>query len=46
MAGEMVRELQESFLALGAFTILSTLVFSSMKAGKGADRARTSMRRH
>jgi hypothetical protein len=46
MAGEMVRVLQESFLALGAFTILSTLVFSSMKAGKGADRARTSMRRH
>jgi hypothetical protein len=42
----MVRGLQESFLALGAFTILSTLVFSSMKAGKGADRARTSMRRH
>jgi EmrB/QacA subfamily drug resistance transporter len=37
IAGEMVRGLHESFLALGAFTILSTLVFSRLKAADGAE---------
>ncbi len=37
IAGEMVRGLHESFLALGAFTILSTLVFRRLKASDGAD---------
>src|SRR5580698_8575505 len=31
ISGEMVRGLHESFLALGAFTILSTIVFSRLK---------------
>jgi EmrB/QacA subfamily drug resistance transporter len=33
----MISGLHEAFLALGAFTILSTLVFSRLKAGDGAD---------
>jgi EmrB/QacA subfamily drug resistance transporter len=36
ISGEMVRGLHESFLALGAFTILSTLIFSRLKAADGA----------
>src|SRR5476649_1537115 len=37
ISGEMVRGLHESFLALGAFTILSTLIFSRLKAADGAE---------
>ena len=37
IAGEMVRGLHESFLALGAFTILSTSVFIRLKAADGAE---------
>ena len=37
IAGEMVRGLHESFLALGAFTILSTLVFRRLKSSDGAE---------
>ena len=32
--------LHEAFLALGAFTILSTLVFSRLKRGDGANETR------
>ena len=38
--GEMVNGLHESFLALGAFTILSTLIFSRLKAQDGAEETR------
>jgi EmrB/QacA subfamily drug resistance transporter len=37
ISGEMVRGLHESFLALGAFTIFSTLVFNRLKAADGAE---------
>ena len=35
--GEMVQGLHHAFLVLGAFTILSTVVFSRLKSGDGAD---------
>ncbi len=38
LAGEMVGGLHDAFLALGGFTILSTLVFSRLKSADGADR--------
>jgi EmrB/QacA subfamily drug resistance transporter len=38
--GELIRGLHEAFLALGAFTILSTVVFSRLKASDGADETR------
>jgi EmrB/QacA subfamily drug resistance transporter len=38
--GEMITGLHEAFLALGAFTILSTLVFSRLKKDDGADETR------
>jgi EmrB/QacA subfamily drug resistance transporter len=38
--GEMVNGLHESFLALGAFTILSTLVFSQLRAQDSAEKTR------
>jgi len=37
ISGEMVRGLHESFLALGTFTIFSTLIFSRLKAADGAE---------
>ena len=40
IAGEMVGGLHDAFLALGAFTILSTLVFSRLKSADGADKTR------
>jgi len=39
-AGAMILGLHEAFLALGAFTILSTLVFWRLKAGDGAAETR------
>jgi EmrB/QacA subfamily drug resistance transporter len=39
-AGETIVGLHEAFLVLGAFTILSTVVFSRLKAGDGADETR------
>jgi EmrB/QacA subfamily drug resistance transporter len=36
-AGEMILGLHEAFLALGAFTILSTIVFFRLKSADGAD---------
>jgi EmrB/QacA subfamily drug resistance transporter len=40
ISGEMMRGLHEAFLALGAFTILSTIVFSRLKKGDGASETR------
>ncbi|HEY0107263.1 MAG TPA: DHA2 family efflux MFS transporter permease subunit [Rhizomicrobium sp.] len=37
---DMIGGLHEAFLALGAFTILSTAVFSRLKRGDGADETR------
>ena len=39
-AGAMTHGLHEAFLALGAFTILSTLVFWRLKRGDGATETR------
>ncbi len=39
-AGEMIHGLHLAFLALGAFTILSTLVFRRLERGDGADETR------
>lgn len=38
--GELIRGLHEAFLALGAFTILSTFVFRRLKANDGRDETR------
>jgi len=38
--GQMINGLHEAFLALGAFTILSTLVFARLKGGDGASETR------
>jgi EmrB/QacA subfamily drug resistance transporter len=38
--GEMITGLHEAFLALGAFTVLSTLVFWRLKRDDGADETR------
>jgi hypothetical protein len=36
----MIHGLHEAFLALGGFTILSTIVFRRLKSGDGADVSR------
>jgi hypothetical protein len=36
-SGAMIRGLHEAFLVLGAFTILSTIVFSRLKRADGKD---------
>ena len=36
-AGEMIHGIHEAFLALGGFTILSTLIFSRLKSDDGAN---------
>src|ERR1700733_12920321 len=36
-SGEMIHGLHEAFLVLGGFTILSTVVFSKLKSGDGAN---------
>jgi hypothetical protein len=43
--GEMLHGLHLAFLVLGGFTVLSTLVFSRLKSGDGAEeaQAKTSM---
>jgi len=38
--GQMIHGLHEAFLALGGFTILSTIVFRRLKSGDGADVSR------
>ncbi|HEY0267221.1 MAG TPA: DHA2 family efflux MFS transporter permease subunit [Rhizomicrobium sp.] len=40
ISGEMIRGLHEAFLALGAFTILSTIVFSRLRKADGVDETR------
>jgi hypothetical protein len=36
----MISGLHEAFLALGAFTVLSTVVFARLKAGDGENETR------
>src|SRR6202034_3033185 len=36
-SGQMIRGLHEAFLLLGGFTVLSTVVFSKLKSGDGAN---------
>jgi nitrate/nitrite transporter NarK len=37
---EMISGLHEAFLALGAFTVLSTVIFHRLKRGDGANETR------
>ncbi len=39
-SGEMIHGLHEAFLFLGGFTVLSTVVFSKLKSGDGANETR------
>jgi hypothetical protein len=38
--GEMIHNLHEAFLVLGGFTVLSTVIFSKLKKGDGANETR------
>jgi len=38
--GEMIHSLHEAFLVLGGFTVLSTVIFSKLKKGDGANETR------
>jgi MFS family permease len=39
-AGEMIHGLHEAFLVLGGFTVLSTVIFHSLKSGDGENETR------
>jgi len=39
-SGQMIHGLHEAFLFLGGFTVLSTVIFSKLKSGDGANETR------
>jgi hypothetical protein len=39
-SGEMIHGLHEAFLVLGGFTVLSTVIFSKLRSGDGANETR------
>jgi hypothetical protein len=39
-SGEMIHGLHEAFLVFGGFTVLSTVIFSKLRSGDGANETR------